>query len=152
QMGTGMYLLKFSREYETEADVLGSQIMARAGYDPRDLANMFKTIQGQGGGGQPQFLSDHPNPENRYQRIEQEAAALNVTEPIRESKDFDTIKGFLAYGGAVDRGGRGGDALANNGGNSARIGERVEAPSANYRTFTSPNNQYRLSFPDNWRN
>ena len=35
-----VYLLKFSREYETEADVLGAQIMARAGYDPRDLANM----------------------------------------------------------------------------------------------------------------
>src|SRR5687768_18570356 len=44
-----VYLLKFSREYETEADILGAQIMARAGYDPRDLANMFRTIQAQGG-------------------------------------------------------------------------------------------------------
>src|SRR4030095_8318686 len=45
-----VYVLKFSREYETEADVLGAQIMARAGYDPRDLAHMFQTIEQQGGG------------------------------------------------------------------------------------------------------
>ena len=51
--GVGVYFLKFSREYETEADVLGAQIMARAGYDPRDLASMFQTIQrpGDGDGG-----------------------------------------------------------------------------------------------------
>src|SRR5215204_2177499 len=54
-----VYLLKFSREYETEADILGSQIMAQAGYDPRDLAKMFQTIERQGGGGGG-FLSDHP--------------------------------------------------------------------------------------------
>src|SRR5688572_16130662 len=40
-----VYLLKFSREYETEADILGAQILAGAGYDPRDLANMFRTIE-----------------------------------------------------------------------------------------------------------
>jgi len=72
--GVGVYFLKFSREYETEADILGSQIMARAGYDPHDLANMFKTIEqqsgGSGGGG---FMSDHPRPANRYARINQEA-------------------------------------------------------------------------------
>src|SRR5258707_13998708 len=51
QLAVGAYFLKFSREYETEADVLGAQIMARAGYDPRDLANMFRTIERQGGGG-----------------------------------------------------------------------------------------------------
>ncbi|HKN81997.1 MAG TPA: M48 family metallopeptidase, partial [Pyrinomonadaceae bacterium] len=71
-----VYLLKFSREYETEADVLGSQIMARAGYDPRDLANMFRTIEQQGGGGGG-FLSDHPSPSDRYARINREAQSLH---------------------------------------------------------------------------
>src|SRR5688500_6499494 len=64
-----VYLLKFSREYETEADILGAQIMARAGDDPRDLANMFRTIQAQGGGGGGGFLSDHPSASDRYARI-----------------------------------------------------------------------------------
>jgi len=38
QLGVGAYLLKYSREYESQADVLGAQILARAGYDPMDLA------------------------------------------------------------------------------------------------------------------
>src|SRR5216683_1462928 len=45
-----VYFLKYSREYETEADLLGARIMASAGYDPRDLANMFKTIERVSGG------------------------------------------------------------------------------------------------------
>ncbi|HKR58894.1 MAG TPA: M48 family metallopeptidase, partial [Pyrinomonadaceae bacterium] len=57
--GVGVYFLKFSREYETEADILGAQIMARAGYDPRDLATMFQRIQQQGGGSSGGFLSSH---------------------------------------------------------------------------------------------
>src|SRR5258708_9146232 len=61
-------VLKYSREYETEADLLGARIMANAGYDPRDLANMFRTIEAQGGGGGG-FLSDHPSPAHRYDRI-----------------------------------------------------------------------------------
>ena len=45
QFGLGTAFLRFSREYEQQADMLGAQIMARAGYDPRDMANMFKTIE-----------------------------------------------------------------------------------------------------------
>ena len=66
QFGLGTAFLRFSREYEKQADIEGAQIMARAGYDPRDMANMFKTIEKQGGSGGPQWLSDHPNPGNRY--------------------------------------------------------------------------------------
>src|SRR5205823_1711152 len=86
QTAVGVYFLRFSREYETQADILGSQIMARAGYDPLDLANMFRTIQQQGGSGGPQFLSDHPNPANRYQRIQQEAQLIGyVRNPIKNT-------------------------------------------------------------------
>jgi beta-barrel assembly-enhancing protease len=93
--GVGVYFLKFSREYETEADVLGAQIMARAGYNPLDLANMFKTIERTSGGSGGGFLSDHPSPANRYQRINQEAQYLRVTNPIGYSKDFERIKSRL---------------------------------------------------------
>src|SRR5262245_51354551 len=69
QFGLGTAFLRFSREFEKQADLLGAQIMARAGYDPRDMANMFKTIEKQSGSGGPQWLSDHPNPGNRYEYI-----------------------------------------------------------------------------------
>ena len=42
QMPFGVYFLKFSREYETEADLLGARICANAGYDPRDLALVMR--------------------------------------------------------------------------------------------------------------
>src|SRR6059058_3458234 len=83
--------LRFSREYETEADLLGARIMANAGYDPRDLANMFRTIEAQGGGGGG-FLSDHPSPKDRYARINQEAQYLRVGEQTRDGNEFRSIK------------------------------------------------------------
>src|SRR5215207_8588134 len=84
-----VYLLKFSREYETEADLLGAQIMADAGYDPRDLANMFRTIEAQGGGSSGGFLSSHPSPNDRYARINREAQALRVNAGVRDTRDFN---------------------------------------------------------------
>ena len=50
--------------------------MAAAGYDPRDMANVFKTIQQESGSGAPQWMSSHPDPGNRYEYINQEAQRL----------------------------------------------------------------------------
>lgn len=95
QMGVGAYFLKFSREFERDADILGSQIMARAGYDPHDLANMFRTLEQQGGKAGPQWLSDHPNPGNRFEYINREADALHVTNPIKKTEDFTHVQALL---------------------------------------------------------
>ena len=78
QIGIGTYFMKYSREYEREADLLGVQMMARAGYDPREMANMFQTIARRGGNGGPEWLSDHPSPANRYAAINREAALLRA--------------------------------------------------------------------------
>ncbi|HEX2461486.1 MAG TPA: M48 family metallopeptidase, partial [Vicinamibacterales bacterium] len=69
QFGLGAYFLKYSREYERQADLLGAQLMARAGYDPRAMATMFQTIQGEGGRSGPEWLSSHPDPGNRSAAI-----------------------------------------------------------------------------------
>src|SRR5688500_16138312 len=50
-LGAQAWMTKYSRAYETQADALGARIMADAGYDPRDLANMFRTIAGERSGG-----------------------------------------------------------------------------------------------------
>src|SRR5215471_5279066 len=103
--GVGVYLLKFSREYETEADLLGARIMSNAGYDPLALANMFKTLEAQGGGGGPSFLSDHPSTKDRYLRIEQEAKSLQVNTAATPDKgDFIAAQQRLTGGGSRGRG------------------------------------------------
>jgi Zn-dependent protease with chaperone function len=159
QAAVGAYFLKFSREYETEADVLGAQIMARAGYDPRDLANMFRTIQQQGGSSGPEFLSSHPNPANRYERINQEAAMLRVENPIRSSEEFVSIQQRLRSGGrapTMEEIARSGRRYPTQGGTSGsnypegNVGGRVGYPSSRYRTFNG-GNLFQVSYPDNWR-
>src|SRR6266542_198141 len=82
KFGLGTAFLRFGREFEEQADIEGSHIMARAGYDPRDMANMFKTIEKQSGPGGPQWLSDHPNPGDRSEYIAREAQLLRVENPI----------------------------------------------------------------------
>ena len=52
--------------------------MSRAGYDPREMANMFQTIARRSGNGGPEWMSDHPNPTNRYAAINREAALLRA--------------------------------------------------------------------------
>ena len=97
QFGLGTLLLRYGRDFEKQADLLGVQIMARAGYDPRALGRMFETIAKDSGGrgGTPQWLSSHPDPGNRTQYINKEAALLTVGPPPPES-EFSPIKAHLA--------------------------------------------------------
>ena len=98
QFGLGTLLLRYSRDFEKQADLLGSQIMAKAGYDPRALAHMFETIAGEAkssGGGTPQWMSSHPDPGNRTQYITQEARSLTIATPADQSQ-FEPIKKAFA--------------------------------------------------------
>ena len=156
QLPIGAYFLRYSREYETEADLLGARIMANAGYDPRDLANMFRTIEAQGGGGGG-FLSDHPSPKDRYARINQEAQYLRVGEQTRDDTEFRSIKERLRrYPRAQSmaeiqrNGGRyPSDPNGNNYPSNSPRG-RVEYPSSRFRTY-SELGVVQVSVPDNWR-
>ena len=152
--GVGVYLLKFSREYETEADLLGARIMADAGYDPRDLANMFRSIEAQGGGGGG-FLSDHPSAKDRYAKINKEAEYLKInTSATPDSRDFIAAKQRLA-GGPMPAGDQAYSNPASPAGTtgnrpgSAKIASgRVEAPSSRYQSFD--NGIFNVSIPQNW--
>src|SRR5213080_170909 len=158
----GVYFLKFSREYETEADLLGARIMANAGYDPRDLANVFRTLEQRGGGGGG-FLSDHPSPANRYARINQEAQSLRVNIAARtDDRQFRSIQERLnGYPRAqtmaeIQRSGRRYPNQDSDYPNGDRTGYpnttprgRVEYPSSRFRTYNE--GSFTVSVPDNWR-
>jgi len=161
QIGFGAGALKYSRKYETQADILGAQTMARAGYDPRDLAKMFQTIQAQGGSGGPEWLSSHPNPGNRYERINQEAAMLriNPNNAVRDSRRFQQVQAqlrSLPRAPSMEEIARSGQRNPNGNtsgyptsGNDRPTSERVAYPSSRYRNVG--NNLFTASTPDNWQ-
>jgi Zn-dependent protease with chaperone function len=98
QFGLGTLLLRYGRDFEKQADLLGAQMMARAGYDPRALAHMFETIAREtksSGGGGPQWMSSHPDPGNRTQYITREAEALTIASAA-DDREFASIKTTFA--------------------------------------------------------
>ncbi len=103
QIGAGVVSLKYSRGDEAQADAVGAIIMYKAGYDPHALAQYFQKIEGEGGPGGPQFLSDHPNPGNRTAAIDKEASAWpprnyenNSQAFVQAKQDSSRIKLYTA--------------------------------------------------------
>ncbi|MEN1925333.1 M48 family metallopeptidase [Luteimonas qiangzhengi] len=72
----GLFLLPNSRVQETEADVVGQDLMARAGFDPRKAVDLWQNMIGAGGSRPPEWLSTHPNPESRISELQARAAGL----------------------------------------------------------------------------
>jgi len=63
-------LLPFSRTQESEADLLGLDLMARAGFDPRQSVALWQNMERAGGSGPPAFLSTHPSPGGRIEALQ----------------------------------------------------------------------------------
>ncbi len=73
--GAGIFNLKFGRDEELEADRLGMRYMVRSGYDPSELLKVMYILQeASGGAGQTEWLSTHPLPSTRIDRIENRLA------------------------------------------------------------------------------
>ena len=75
QVVGNMINMSYGRDDELESDALGIRIMAEAGYDPRAMVRVMEVLaKASGGSRQPEFVSTHPAPENRSERIKQEIA------------------------------------------------------------------------------
>lgn len=104
--GLGLLFLKFGRDDERQADQLGVEYSSKIGYDARQMATFFKTLERQGakrGAGEiPEFLSTHPNPGNREVTVTRLAAEwrskLNLTNPLTNRNIYlKRIEGLI-YG------------------------------------------------------
>jgi Zn-dependent protease with chaperone function len=152
QFGLGTWFLKYGREYERQADLLGAQLMARAGYDPRQMAHMFETIERQGGNRSPEWLSSHPNPGNRVEAINREAQSLRVASAAASNGEFQSMRARLDRMPAAPTTQEVASRRAGAGTRRQPVGTAgrdVEPPSASWRTY-QPGDFMRLSVPGNW--
>ncbi|MGH9557462.1 MAG: M48 family metallopeptidase, partial [Terriglobales bacterium] len=95
--GLNSVFLKYSRNDETEADLVGAGILHDSGYNPRGMVSFFETLSKESGGRSgPQFLMSHPNPGNRAQKVAQEVATLPPSKYRGDSAEFKEVKRIVA--------------------------------------------------------
>jgi beta-barrel assembly-enhancing protease len=94
-LGANSVLLKFSRTNESQADLMGSHLMAEAGYNPMQLAKFFIKLNDQGVDAIA-FLSDHPNPGDRSKAIDREAMRLPQQNYGYQTGQFQQMKKVVA--------------------------------------------------------
>jgi hypothetical protein len=141
----GGVLLRYSREAETQADVMGTQVLYDSGYDPRALAQFFEKLEAETKGkNPPEFFSDHPNPERRLERVQQEVDRLGGVprNAKRDSAEFEAIKREVLALPVVKKPAPGVPGAPGNAAPPA-------TPASNYIEFQSTS--YSLKYPDNWK-
>jgi predicted Zn-dependent protease len=104
--GLQLLLLKYSRDAEREADQLGVEYSSKIGYDAREMALFFNTLERQSTGTEatrlPEFLSSHPNPGDRNITVTKLAAEwqkkLNLSNPLANRNIYMNSIVGLIYG------------------------------------------------------
>ena len=142
----GGVLLRYSRTAESQADIMGTQVLYDTGYDPRALAQFFEKLEAEmKGKTPPEFFSNHPNPERRFERVDEEIDKLGGTPANgkRDSLEFEAIKREVLALPVVKKG-----ALPAVSGTSGGTGAPA-APSGTFVAYEA--RSYTLGHPDNWR-
>jgi predicted Zn-dependent protease len=149
--GLNTLFLKFSRSAESQADIVGSQIMAKAGYDPIEMAHFFSYL-GQLSGSQTKvatFLSDHPSSSDREARVRQEASLLG---PVRQTAYVGNLRNVQTQlrrlTPAPTSAQLAGTTTTPVNPNSS--GLSIEPPSTQYRVFEQSGGVFQIEQPSNW--
>ncbi len=160
-LGLNALFLKFSRTAESQADILGTQMMARAGYDPSAMATMFQLLQSQQArqpGRVAQFFSDHPNPQNREARVREEARLLRARGSTSVVGGLERLQGELRRmprAGTMSQIAQAAQTGQAPGYPSGSAGSgavvRIEQPSTRMRLFRQRDDFFQIQYPDNWR-
>jgi beta-barrel assembly-enhancing protease len=155
--GLNALFLKFSRTDEEQADVVGAQTMAKAGYDPKDMIDFFELLrskQAREPSKVEQFFSSHPAPQDRAARIRNETKLLTVrpTQPVGGFKQAKAELAAMPVARSMQQ-------IAKNQPASpaprtfteGRIGDiNVEAPASTFRAFEQRDRLFRIDYPSNW--
>ncbi len=156
-VGLNTVFLKFSRDDEYQADELGAEIMASAGYDPRAMANFFELLrseQGRDPGKLERFFSGHPPSADREARIRDQAESLQVVRS-NDVGGFDRVRADLRrLSPAPSQLAQRSDEPQNQDSRNPSTGQfevRVAEPSSRFQRFQQPNGLFTIDHPDNWR-
>ena len=152
--GLNALFLKYSRQAETEADLIGTQILTKAGYNAGDQIGFFRTLERTDSRKKANFLASHPAPPQRIQKIEQEARLLGVTPRAGQpSSEFARVQSTLRGMPAARTTQQISQAAPSRAPQSSRGSQsiRVAAPSRQLRTYTDSSRLYQVSYPSNWR-
>ena len=142
-IGANSVLLKFSRNAERDADLLGAQIMNQAGYNPVEMAHFFEKLEAQSGKGSAitQLMSDHPNPGNRVKAVEDEVKTLPKNEYIASIGNFDRAKSIASSIPAPP-------AKQASAPQNALATAEQGRPSGKFKQFSG--REFSIAYPDNW--
>jgi len=131
--GLGVLFLKFGRDAEKQSDELGFLYMTKAGYDPNEMAAMFRTLERMGAGSEgegrvPEWLSTHPDPGNRVQATMQRIAATTLPAGLKVERDA-----FLQHTDGII------------------FGENPRQGFFRQSQFLHPDLKFQLDFPAGWK-
>jgi len=158
--GMNTLFLKFSRTDEEQADVVGAQMMAKAGYDPKDMVDFFEMLRSKSDrdpGKVEQFFSSHPAPKNRASRIRSEMKLLSIN-PTPAVGGFEPARAELQRMPAapsmaqIAKGQTATASTAPSGGATASVAEMsIDRPSSSFRSFEQRGRFFEMDYPENWR-
>lgn len=89
----GVISLKFSRTHESEADEYSVKYLCNTAYNSDGAAGFFEKLKGQPT--PPEFISTHPNPENRVEAMQELEKSLNCYGNLTNQKKYEEIKALL---------------------------------------------------------
>ncbi|MBI2682965.1 MAG: M48 family metalloprotease [Acidobacteriales bacterium] len=153
--GLNSTFLKFSRDAEKQADLVGAGLIHDAGYNPAGMPAFFHKLEAESGASGSEFFLSHPNPGNRANLVAKEVATFPPKSYMKDSAEFlavkkkaATIKTYTAK--EIGSGSWKSTAGAPGTGTADAVIERNPAmvPSGKFTTFQ--HDAYSIQYPDNW--
>lgn len=154
-VGLNALFLKYSRDFETQADIRGSQILSASGYTPADMVSFFRLLEATNPAKKTTWTSTHPAPPDRISRIERERQLLNEpASPTQNTQQLASIKSTLRGYGSAPTSAQIAQNTTNNPPRTSSSGGsigRVPAPSSSWRQYSNRGGAYSIAYPSNWR-
>lgn len=153
--GLNAVFLKFSRKAEEQADIVGTQILAKAGYDPMDMARFFEKLRKEARNDPSkleQFFSSHPAPADRAARVKREISLLRSTQRSQPVGGFEQIKASLRQMPPAPSAQQLAQRQSPEGRPAGRSGEvSIDPSSSRFRRFEQRSGLFAIDYPENWK-